>query len=130
MKINNVLIERGKMGKDRVIINLDGLEIPEEVPVYLNNDKNADPIGKAFVRKTESGVFADIEIPSKKDFLKLYPVIKVGIELPDTTSIYKGTIRTVTNSKLRELLLLDTPNVDPKILPIGKKPNLNSNAIN
>ncbi len=121
MKVNNVLIERGKLGKDRSIINIKGINIPKEkVPVFLNNDIKSEPIGQALVTMKGDVLFADIEIPNKKDLLMLFPNIAIGVKNPDDYH-KKGSIKVVDVSRLIGVCLSPSPNCDPKIPSLNKK---------
>lgn len=130
MRIKNVLIERGKLGKDRSMIGLSGMVIQKKVPVYLQDEFNVDEpivnqleifnnsIGDAEVFLTREGLLlANIEISSNKDYLKLYPSVIIGIK----NSHNKGSIKVVNKSNLIGISLTPSPNCDPKIPTIGKK---------
>ena len=126
MIVQKALIERGKMGKDRIIINLDTLILlEEEFPIYLNNENvDKEPIGTARVyRGDNSFIYADMDLPSNKEYLKLFPSIAVSLLKPkdDKTSYYRGNLYTVNEALLIGIVLSKLPNHDPRIPIIGKK---------
>ena len=126
MRINHVLIERGKMGRDHTIINLDNLIIPgEEFPVYLTNENlDKDPIGIAKIYKKNECLWADIDLPSNKAYLKLHPAIAISIQLPDYNSHYRGNLRTINHAVLIGIILSEQRNSDNKVVALGKKAQL------
>lgn len=125
MKIKKALIDRGHMGRDRVVVNLNNLNILEdEVPVYLENENvDKEPLGTAKVYKDDENnwLWADIDLPSSKTYLKLYPSLALSIATPDTTSSYRNNIRTVNNALLIGVVLSKFRNTDNQIPILGRK---------
>lgn len=125
MLIKKALIERGKMGKDRIILNLNTLILPEdEYPVYLNNENvDKEPIGTAKIYLFENFLYSDIDLPSNKAYLKMFPSIAVSLLKPenDYKSFYRGNLYTINEALLIGIVLSKYPNLDPRIPIIGKK---------
>jgi len=124
MRINKTLIERGKLGRDKVIINLDNLILPEEeFPVYLENaNVDKENIGTARIYRDPKThwLLADIDLPSNKIYLKLYPTVAISITSPDDCH-YTGNIRTVNYAIMIGIVLSQNPNNDSRIVPLGKR---------
>jgi len=123
MRAQQVLLDRGKLGRDFSIIDLKTLVIQEEeFPVYLGCENvDRDHIGTAKVYQKEGQLYANIDLPSNKAYLKLYPSIAVSIDKRYDKSYNRGKIRVVVDALLIGIVLCDTPNLDPKIPIIGKK---------
>lgn len=89
------------------IFDSNGLEVPKEVPLYLNFNYDK-PIGHAILEKREDGVYAQINTST---FIKgLYPAIGGKLSERDGNTLLKV--------KITMLGVCNSPNSDKRILPL------------
>lgn len=110
MNYQKILIEKG--GGEHNQIDLDGLECPKYIPVFLNFDRSQPPLGTAEITKEESGIYADLTLfDIGFDFSSLYPAVGVICHERNDNKILKA--------ELREMSLSIGKNADTEILRIG-----------
>jgi len=115
MKTLTFTVETGKPDSHGDIINLDGVKIPDKVPVTIEWDHQRF-IGNSIVSKEGDELKATAEIPDK--FLDAYPAIGFTAIKYETM---EGGGKRFDEMKLYEVSLSSRPNANPDIKTIREQ---------
>jgi hypothetical protein len=102
-----IIVERGKLGSDGLIIDVKGLKIKNPVNITLQFNP-IKPMGKAILTKRNGIVYAEMEV--NPEFIGLFPVLCI--------KSYERNDAVVVKSECFALCLSGNPNADSNIKPL------------